>query len=233
MQRTILLVEDSKYQFVPLDGELKERGWKVLQAQNVSDGLYQVRATRDSKQKIDMAAIDLGIPPGMDNPIEGGIKLIRDLRAMPEGEKLPILAYTSLTPKEFDYSLVVKNLLALRASFVCLRPISDNVDFADLIEYGWLGYVVIAPQPADFLHKAIPDRSDPLDDKHWETLSLLHHQMTYSQMAHEMKLTVEAIKARVTRIKEILIELNELPYDAQTDDLTKWYLQQRVRYSRL
>jgi len=232
MQRTILLVEDSKYQFAPLDGELKERGWKVLQAQNVSDGVYQFKAAHDSKQKLDMAAIDLGIPPGMDNPLEGGIKLIRELRAMPEGEKLPVLAYTSLTPKEFDYSLVLKNLLALRASFICLRPISDNVEFADLIEYGWLGYVIIAPQPADFLHKAVPNRSDPLDDKHWETLALLHQQMTYSQMASEMKLTVEAVKARVTRIKEILIELDELPYDAQTDDLTKWYLQHRVRYSR-
>ena len=232
MPKTILLVEDSKYQFAPLDGELKERGWKVVLAQNVTDGLNHVRLAKDTKQKIDMAAIDLGIPPGVDNPLEGGIKLIRELRAIPEGEKIPILAYTSLTPREFDYSLAVKHLLALRASFICLRPISDSVNFADLIEYGWLGYVIIAPQPADFLHKAIPDRPDPLDDKHWETLSLLHRQLTYSQMAHETKLTMEAIKARVTRIKEILIEQEELPYDSQTEDLTQWYLQNRVRYSR-
>lgn len=232
MQRTILLVEDQRYQFAPLDSELKDRGWKVLAAQNVHDGLYQIQAARQTKQKIDMAAIDLGIPPGMDNPLEGGIKLIREFRAMSDGEHLPILAYTSLTPKEFDYSLAVKNLLALRASFICLRPISDKVNFADLIEYSWLGYVVIAPQPTDFLPKAIPDRSDPLDDKHWETLLLLHRELTYSQMAQEMKLTVEAVKARVTRIKEILIDLNELPYDAQTEDLNLWYLQKRVRYSR-
>jgi CheY-like chemotaxis protein len=232
MQRTILLVEDQRYQFAPLGSELKERGWNVLWAQNVYDGLYELQAAGESKRKIDMAAIDLGIPPGMDNPLEGGIKLIREFRAMSDGESIPVLAYTSLTPKEFDYSLVVKHLLALRASFICLRPISDKVNFADLIEYGWLGYVVIAPQPADFLSKAIPDHSDPLDDKHWQTLSLLHGQLTYSQMAREMKLTVEAIKARVTRIKEILIELDELPYDAKNDDLDQWYIQKRVRYSR-
>lgn len=232
MQRTILLVEDQRYQFSPLSIELKEKGWNVLWAQNVYDGLYELQQTRETRQKIDIAAIDLGIPPGMDNPLEGGIKLIREFRATSDGANTPILAYTSLTPKEFDYSLVVKHLLAMRASFICLRPISDKVNFVDLIEYSWLGYVLVAPQPADFLSKAIPHLPDPLDDKHWETLSLLHRQLTYSQMAQEMRITVEAVKARVTRIKEILINLNELPHDAPTEDLNQWYLQKRVRYSR-
>lgn len=233
MKKNILLVEDSKYQFAPLDGELRERGWRVLAAQNVSDGLLQFQAAIESGQKVDMAAIDLGIPPGMDNPLEGGIKLANALRARPEGEKMPILAYTSLTSKEFNYSLILKHLLALRASFVCLRPINDNIDFTDLIEYGWMGYVMIAPEPADYLQRAIPRRSDPLDDKHWETLSLLYKKMTYPQMAQEMKLSVEAVKSRVTRIKELLIDLEELSHDSQTEDLSKWYLQNRVRYSRV
>lgn len=232
MQRTILLVEDQRYQFAPLSSELKEKGWNVLWAQNVNDGLGELQKARESKAPIDMAAIDLGIPPGMDNPLEGGIKLIREIRKTTDGENLPILAYTSLTPKEFDYSLAVKHLLVMRASFICLRPISDKVNFTDLIESSWLGYVVIAPQPADFLSKAIPDQPDPLDDHHWETLALLQRQLTYSQMAHEMKISVEAVKARVSRIKEILISLEELPYDAPTEDLGHWYLQKRVRYSR-
>lgn len=232
MQRTILLVEDSKYQFTPLAAELKDKNWNVIAAQNLNDSIYEFQTARASRQKIGIAAVDLGIPPGADNPIEGGVKLISELRRMNEGVSFPILAYTSLTPKEFDYSLVVKKLLALRSSFIYLRPINGNINFADLIELSWMGYVIISPQPADFLQKAIPDRPDPLDDKHWETLDLLHQYQTYSQIAYKTKVTVEAIKARVSRIKEILIDAGELPFDAETEDLIQWYLQKKIRYSR-
>jgi len=47
-----------------------------------------------------------------------------------------------------------------------------------------------------------------------------------------MSLSAEGVKARVGRIKDILIDQQEIPYDAQLDEIVQWYRQKKVRYSR-
>jgi len=229
--RTILLVEDSRHQGVALKADLSEGGWNVVRANDVQDALYRLEESKRISPEVDMAAVDLGIPPGLDNPLLGGIRLVEQMRKQ-VGMVFPIIAYTSLPPQAFDYSLAIRRLLSLRSSFIYLRPMEDKLSFADLVEYAWMGYVLVAPVPADFLPRAIADRPDPLDEKHWGTLKLLDEQVGYAQIADRMSLSVEGVKARVARIKEVLLQAGEISHDAQVDELIQWYRQKKVRYSR-
>lgn len=230
MEITVLLVEDSNIQFRALQVELKEKGWNIVYAQDVNDALYQVEKVTREKKRIDMAAIDLSIPPVLDDPIQGGIRLIRKLRENPETRSLKILAYTSAGPKEFDYSLIVRNLLVLQASFISLR--GEQVDLSRLLEFVWLGYVFISPTPANFLPKSIAAKPDPLDAKQWETLKFLDQDKSLVKIANEVGLTVEGIRARLPKIRDVLIETGEVGPDAEVEDLIRWYRETHTRYAR-
>lgn len=229
MMRNILLVEDSKIQLSALSLELKDGGWNIIHAGDVGSALYQAEESQKRGEPIEMAAIDLGLPPDLDDPNRGGVLIIRKLRER-HGMEFPIIAYTSMSPKEIDYGYYVKQLLGLRASFVYLRPM--DVNFSDIVEYVWKGYLFLSPVPADFLVKAIADTPDPVDKDHWETLMYLDRQISYSQIGTAMGLSAEGVKARVGKIKEILIDLGEIPPDAQLDEIVQWYRQKKVRYSR-
>jgi CheY-like chemotaxis protein len=142
--------------------ELKEKGWDVIYAQDVNGALFQVEKVIKEKKFIDVAMIDLGIPPVLDDPIRGGIRLIRKLRENPATQSMKILAYTSAGPKEFDYSLVLRNLLVLQASFLSLR--NEQVDLASLLSLCDGMYLF---RLANFLSKRSPN-PDPLDSKQWK-----------------------------------------------------------------
>ena len=230
MKITVLLVEDSNIQFKALQSELKEKGWDVIYAQDVNGALFQVDKVVQEKRCIDVAMIDLGIPPVLDDPVQGGIRLIRKLRENPDLQSLKILAYTSAGPKEFDYSLILRNLLVLQASFLSLR--GEQVDLASLLEFVWMGYVFISPTPANFLPKTIAEIPDPLDSKQWETLKFLDQDKSLTKIADDMGLTVEGFKARLPRIKDSLIETGQISHDAETEDLIRWYRLMRTRYAR-
>lgn len=230
MKITVLLVEDSNIQFKALQSELKEKGWDVIYAQDVNGALFQVEKVIQEKRCIDVAMIDLGIPPVLDDPVQGGIRLIRKLRENPDLQSLKILAYTSAGPKEFDYSLILRNLLVLQASFLSLR--GEQVDLASLLEFVWMGYVFISPTPANFLSKTIAEIPDPLDSKQWETLKFLDQDKSLTKIADDMGLTVEGFKARLPRIKDSLIETGQISHDAETEDLIRWYRLMRTRYAR-
>jgi CheY-like chemotaxis protein len=230
MNITVLLVEDSSIQFRALQSELKDKGWDVIYAQDVNGALFQVDKVIKEKRCIDVAMIDLGIPPVLDDPVQGGIRLIRKLRANPDLQSLKILAYTSAGPKEFDYSLILRNLLVLRSSFLSLR--GEQVDLASLLEFVWMGYVFISPTPANFLPKTIAETPDPLDSKQWETLKFLDQDKSLTKIADDMGLTVEGFKARLPKIRDSLIETGEIGPDADTEDLIRWYRAMRTRYTR-
>jgi CheY-like chemotaxis protein len=230
MKITVLLVEDSSIQFKALQSELKEKGWDVIYAQDVNGALFQVEKVIQEKRCIDVAMIDLGIPPVLDDPVQGGIRLICRLRENPDLQSLKILAYTSAGPKEFDYSLILRNLLVLQASFLSLR--GEQVDLASLLEFVWMGYVFISPTPANFLSKTIAEIPDPLDSKQWETLKFLDQDKSLTKIADDMGLTVEGFKARLPRIKDSLIETGQISHDAETEDLIRWYRLMRTRYAR-
>lgn len=230
MDITVLLVEDSNIQLRALQSELKEMGWSVIYAQDIDGALYQVEKVAKEKKRIDVAMIDLGIPPVLEDPIRGGIALIKKLREKPETQSLKILAYTSAGPKEFDYSLVLRKLLTLQASFIALR--GEQVDLSGLLEFVWLGYVFVSPTPALFLPKSIAEKPDPLDSKQWETLKFLDQDKSLTKIANEVGLTVEGIRARLPKIRDILIETGEIGPDAEVEDLIRWYRKMRTRYSR-
>lgn len=230
MKITVLLVEDSNIQLKALQNEFKEKGWDIVYAQDVNSALFEVeRMTKEGRQ-IDVAAIDLSIPPVIDDPISGGIRLIRKLRKNPSTNSIKVLAYTSAGPKEFDYSLVLRNLLTLRASFISLR--GEQVNLTSLLEFVWMGYVFISPTPVNFLPKSIAEHPDPLDNRQWETLKSLDQERSLTKIADDMGLTVEGVKARLPKIKDALVDAGELDPDIETDDLIRWYRQMRVRYAR-
>ncbi len=229
MTRNILLVEDSKIQLSALSLELKDGGWNIIHAGDAQGALYHAEESIKRGEQIEMAAVDLGLPPDIENPSRGGILLIRKLRER-FGIEFPIIAYTSMSPKEIDYSLFVRQLLGMRASFVYLRPM--DINFCEVVEYVWKGYLFLSPVPADFLVSAIAETPDPLDKDHWETLMHLDRQISYSQIGTAMNLSAEGVKARVGKIKEILMDLGEIPPDAQLDEIVQWYRQKKVRYSR-
>lgn len=230
MEITVLLVEDSNIQLKALQNELKEKGWNVIYAQDVDGALYQVEKVTKEKKQIDVALIDLSIPPVLDDPISGGIRLIRKLRENPETQSLKILAYTAAGPKEYDYSLILRNLLILQASFISLR--GEQVDLCSLLEFIWRGYVFVSPTPVNFLPKSIAEKPDPLDTRQWETLKLINQDKSMTEIASEVGLTVEGIKARLSKIRDILVETNEVGPDAETEDLLRWYRKMRIRYAR-
>ena len=68
MTRNILLVEDSKIQLSALSLELKDGGWNIIHSGDVQNALFQVEQSLKQKDPIKMAAIDLGLPPDIDNP---------------------------------------------------------------------------------------------------------------------------------------------------------------------
>jgi CheY-like chemotaxis protein len=232
MTRTILLVEDSSLQYKALAAELEDQDWTLIRAQDRQDASYQYDQAVGMGKQVNMVAVDLGLPPAKDNLLLGGIGAIQDLRQRESTRGLPILAYTSLTPKEFDYGLVMKYLLTLRCSFIYLRPMGDKEEFTDLVEYAWMGYIILSPVPADFLSSAVTLQPDPLDERLWETLRQLDMGVSQARIAQAMSLTVEGVKARIGRVRELLVEAGEQPADAETEDLIRWYREKKVRYSR-
>jgi DNA-binding NarL/FixJ family response regulator len=231
-KRTLILVEDSNYQFPSLRDELAACGWEVIRAQDERDFFFQIEQCQAQGISVDAVAVDLGIPPAHEDPFKGGIPLIKSLRK--KWKSLPILAYTALTPTAFSYEKATRILLKLRASFLYLRPMGEKVKFSSLIELTWLGYVVLAPAAADQLHYALSDLPDPLETRHWETLKLLSDGNTYHKIAANLgDVTMNGVRARVRQIKDTLVAVGELEeYQDQTEDLINWYNDNKVRYCR-
>lgn len=230
MSNLVLLVEDVYFQYRSLRDELTEAGWEVLHAKDEEDALFRLRTLHEENKRIDVAAIDLGLPPAKDDPLKYGIRLIAKLRAQKNYEDLPILAYTSLAT--FDYAAVVRRLLNFRASFICLRPMGEDVRFVDMLEYVRKGYLLLSPTPASYLPSTVLCKSDPLDDKHWETIAKLNDGLTQTQVAEFLNIAPDTVKTRVEKAKETLVARGELPLDVRTDELLAWYREHRVRYGR-
>ncbi|MEW6085469.1 MAG: hypothetical protein AB1607_12825 [Chloroflexota bacterium] len=230
MSKLVLLVEDIPYQRRSLSDELKESGWEVVHANDERDALYRLQVLHKEGKKIDVAAIDLGLPPAKDDPLKYGLRLIEKLRSQKSYEDLPILAYTALV--SFDYAAVVRRLLNFRSSFICLRPMGEEVRLVDILEYVSNGYLFLSPTPASYLPSAVLVHADPLDDKQWETLAQLSVGNTQSEAGKKTGVSGDTIKTRVKDARTILVGRKELPEDARTEEVIAWYRENRVRYGR-
>lgn len=231
-RRRLVVVDNSDYQYNSIRSELSESGWEVMRDVDQESALFRFKQCQAQGTPIQAAAVDLGLPPGIDDPFAAGIPLIARLRQ--EAPALPILAYTSLTPLSFSYELALRALLRLKASFLYFRELSEKVTFAQLLELTWLGYVVVSPAAAEKLNDLIASRPDPLPDRLWETLKLLSSEKTYKEIAYDLgDLRQGGVKNRVSQIRDILRDAGELqPYQDQNEDLVNWYRRNKVRYCR-
>ncbi|MEJ2706844.1 MAG: hypothetical protein P8074_04430 [Anaerolineales bacterium] len=233
VKRSIVLVEDSHYQFAPLKEELTRNNWEVFWAKDKQDAFFKIEQCQGSFGSLDAMALDLGFPPHEDDPFQAGIPLIQELRG--KWKSLPILAYTALTPNDFSFSKAARILLRMRASFIYMRPpFGEKVTFSDILEMTWLGYVMINPAAVKKLPHAIAERPDPLDEKYWSTLKLLSEGKTQVQIAAELgDIGANGVKARIRIIKDILVAAGELKeFQDQQEDLVDWYQKHHVRYCR-
>lgn len=232
--RHVLLVEDIPIQYNALRQEFEAAGWTVSRAEDEESALRQLVLSDQEGSPIDVLAVDLGLPPNIDNPVKGGLLLIEKLRQ--QESKLPILAYTTLTPKHVGpvYDLLVARLLAYRSSFLYLRPLRGDVSLSNLLHLTWQGFVLISPEPADHLAKAIATRPDPLNEQQWEILQLLSQGLTYRQIATKTSAGgADTVKARVNVLRETLVRVGELhPDRTDTNELKQWYIERHARYQR-
>lgn len=231
-KRRLLLVEDIPMQYDSLKTQLESAGWHLLHAMDEQSALHQVIQAQDEKWPIEIAVVDLGLPPGVDNPFRGGLPLIKQLRA--GQENLPILAYTSILPTAVDYSVLVSEFLPRRVSFVYLRQLVGPPSFTEAVQLVWKGFLLLSPAAADQLPMAVAARPDPLSEEMWQTLELLSRNMAHKEVASQLgTIKKDAVKNRVARIKDILIDSGELEhYQADTSGIIDWYRINHVRYRR-
>ena len=233
--RVVILVEDNINSYKPIKDDLQEEGWEVYRARDGEDTYLRIQQCQEQNKQIDAIAVDLGFPPGINNPFMAGIPLIEELRH--KFPTLPILAYTALTSSAFSYEEAVRRLLAMRVSFLCTRQLGDRIKFSQILEFTWLGYVIISPEVADKLHYAISNKPDPLSEKQWRLLSLLRQGMSQREMAEQLEgISVGSVKVWKSEIRRILEDLNEIDYLEESErndsELINWYLTHHVRYSR-
>ncbi len=227
----LLLVEDSRLQYASLKMELNQSRWEIIHCMDMPSALDAFEQGEKTGNHIGAAAVDLGLPPGRDNPLKTGLSLVKSLRQ--RDSDLPILAYTSLSPVAAPFDILVAELLSLRTSFVYLRS-SDEPDMAQLLDLIWQDYLILSPGPADALPRAVPEKPDPLNDQLWETLTLIARGFSYPEIAAELHgVGIDGVRARVNRIRTILTEKGELAeYQRERIDLINWFRNHHVRYRR-
>jgi DNA-binding NarL/FixJ family response regulator len=236
--KQLLLVEDHYLSAEALKGRLMNKGWEVTVATYDMDAYYRIEEASKAGFSFDFFAIDLGLKPLVDQP-EKGLNLALNLRGRFEDH--PILAYTSQSPRVFDYALVLKQLLAGRISFVYLRPGEEGIVFEDMVDITHAGNLIISSTAARYLSLAIASVPDPLRNNYWKALKLLNEGKNFAQVGTDLGVSREAIQHWVNEIREVLAPLileNEEQEEKQTferiqlDDLKTWYKINRVRYCR-
>ena len=230
--KNLLLIEDSDLQGASLTQDLKNSNWQIIRATDKYSALSEYDRWHKNTPTIDAIALDLGLPPGVDNPIRGGLPLAENIRE--RNANIPILAYTSLQPQAINYSFLTARLLALRISFVYLRRLGGGIRFTHLLDLTWQGFVILSPGPADVLPRAIPHKPDPLNADLWETLRLLNDNLLNKEIAHKMgDNSADAVKYRLAKTRDILHDTFELEiHEGNREDLSRWYRQNHVRYCR-
>lgn len=231
MTLEVLLVENDPRQYDSLSNELQLSDCHVQRATYKQETLSKLRSLREQNIHLDVAAIDLGLPPEADRLIVG-LELIEEIRDLDSYQELPILAYTSQANIEFYiYSNAVRRLLTLQASLIYLRPLEAG-SFATLLKYVSMGFFFLSPAPAGYLNYAVPGHPDPLSDDIWQTLEALSRGLTHTNAARELNISPETIRSRLDTARQILIERNEIMLDAEKEEVIEWARKNQVRYVR-
>lgn len=228
--RILLLVEDNRLQYLSLRTELDGAGWQITHCEDMTSTLHAYDQSEKTGKHIDVVALDLGLPPRINDPLETGLKLAKALRQ--RDANLSILAYTSLSPHGDLFQSLVSELLPLQISFISLR--NDDPNIGQLLDLAWQDYVFLSPGPAGVLPMALPTRPDPLSADLWETLALLAQGYSYPEIALALpNVGVEGVRSRITRARNTLIDLGELEdFQRDREDLVIWYRRHHIRYRR-
>lgn len=227
----ILLVEDNRLQYIAMRSEIEGAGWQIIHCEDMPSALYEFEQSEKTGQYIDIVVMDLGLPPGKNDPLQTGLKLAKTLRQL--DPNIPILAYTSLAPPDGNsYPILISELLPLQISFISLR--NDDPNIVQLIELALQDYIFLSPGPAGILPMALPTKPDPLTDELWETLALLAQGKSYAEIANELVgVGNEGVRARITKARNRLIDLEELEeFERDREDLARWYRRNHIRYHR-
>lgn len=237
-EKRLLLVEDHNLSAEALRNRLSNRGWDVTVATYDVDAYYRIERAEEEGFGFDFFAIDLGLKPIVDQP-EKGLGLALTLRERYADHA--ILAYTSQSPRTFDYALVLRQLLAARISFVYLRPGEEGISFEDMVDITYAGNLIISPTASKYLDLAIASAPDPLRDNYWKALELLNEGKNFAQLGAEFGVGRETIQNWINDIRDRLgpiILKKEGEEESQGEqhieiaDLTSWYRLNRVRYCR-
>lgn len=231
MARRLLIVENDGLQYRTLRTTFLEEGWVVERAEDKESALRAVTSAVERNEQPDLVLVDLGLPPGPNDPFRGGLPLIEELRAT--WPPLPIGAYTALSPQNFAYDRALKRLLPRRVSLLWLRQV-DERELVRAVELAWRGYCVLSPAPADYLEQAVADRPDPLEDVEWAILKGISDDQTDREIARGLEsLQHDAVRKRVSVVKQKLIDGGWLrDYQTHREDLKQWYRRHHVRFSR-
>ena len=231
MTLEVLLVENDPRQYDSLSNELQLSDCRVQRSIYKQETITKLRSLHDQGVHLDVAAIDLGLPPDADR-LTVGLDLIEEIRNLETYQELPILAYTSQTNIEFYvYANAVRRLLTMQASMIYLRPLETG-SFANLLKYVSLGFSFLSPAPAGYLKYAVPNHPDPLSDEIWQTLDALSRGLTHTNAAKELNISPETIRSRLDSARQILIERNEIMLDADKEEVVDWARNNQVRYVR-
>lgn len=231
--RSVLLVDDMPMSAVPIKAELCEAGWRVRWVTSAAEGRAIAEQAARTREQFDLFAIDLGLPPDIDDPLVTGVPLVRLLRiSYPE---VPIVAYTVNNHKLFPYELILRELLPLNVSFFHSRE--RETDFvsqlADLVARG---YFIVSPAGTIALPRTVPQRPDPLGAENWQILRRISERETYAAIAlHINGLRNEgSVRGRVDRqIRPALVDAGWLsPSDTDQMDLKYWFDEHAARYRR-
>lgn len=235
-QRTALVIEDKNAQYRMVSDDLQSGGWQVRRAIDEAGALRELEQSTVIGPRFDAVAIDLGLPPDIDNPLRVGVPLAETIRRL--YPSLPVLAYSSIIPTSegAHYDILLSRFLPLGISFVYLRRLPDDVPLCVLLEQVRLGFHLLGPGPADFLPKAVAVEPDPLDKKLWDTLEALSRGLTDRQIAEFLNDVGEhGSRHRVDQIRLVLVAAGFFAPDQRVErrDLVAWYREHRVRYRRL
>lgn len=233
-RHTVLLIEDTDASYEGIRRDFDAGGWRVFRARDERDVWHQLQRLTDEGHTVDAIALDLGLPPFVEEPLQVGLPLAEELRR--RYPAMPILAYTQLglNKNDQDFGLILHKFLPLRVSFVAPRQFPANVTFADLLEHARQGFVFVSPGIANLLPKAVPARPDPLTPEQWHTLRLVSDGLTRKEIAAALPGVGESgVKARLLAIATRLRDVEELEsYEGTPDDLKRWYREHYARYCR-
>lgn len=114
---TILIIEDNEMSLKMAKTLLQIAGYATLEARNAETGIHMAKEHLPNLILMDMHL-----------PVKSGYEASQELRAMPETESIPIVAFTALAMEEEQ-----KKALAHGCAGVICKPI-DIKSFAQTIE---------------------------------------------------------------------------------------------------